>query len=517
MATTTNFGWTTPNDTDQVKDGALAIRTLGNGIDTSLVDLKGGTTGQILSKASNTDLDYTWIDNQVGDITEVAVSSPITGGGTSGIVTVGIQDGTTAQKGAVQLTDSTSSTSTTTAATPNSVKTAWDLANGAVAKSLIDAKGDLITATANDTPARLAVSTTNGDTLVVDSSTSTGLRWATDWNVGKNQVLNSNFSINQRNFTSTTTTASYGFDRWRITAVDGTTTYSTQAFTLGAAPAAPYEATNFVRLVTTGQTLATAVSTLEQRIESVRTLANQTVTISFWAKANTGTPKIAVELNQNFGSGGSPSAEVNTNAGQVTLSTAWARYSVTVANPSISGKTLGTTAGTDYLELRLYVSAGSNFNARTGTLGIQTNTFEIWGVQLESGSVANAYTPATPNFQTELAACQRYYYRITLPAANTFFNANGLTTASTTSQVSLQFPVVMRIAPTALEQTGTAANYNIFMTNGNTQNLSAVPTFNNASVYGSSINTTVASAQTLGPAMLRASATNAYLGWSAEL
>jgi hypothetical protein len=58
MATTTNFGWTTPDDTDLVKDGAAAIRTLGSSIDTSLVDLNGGTTGQVLTKASNTDLDF---------------------------------------------------------------------------------------------------------------------------------------------------------------------------------------------------------------------------------------------------------------------------------------------------------------------------------------------------------------------------------------------------------------------------------------------------------------------------
>ena len=61
MATTTNFGWTTPDDTDLVKDGAAAIRTLGSSIDTSLVDLKGGTTGQILAKASGTDLDFNWV------------------------------------------------------------------------------------------------------------------------------------------------------------------------------------------------------------------------------------------------------------------------------------------------------------------------------------------------------------------------------------------------------------------------------------------------------------------------
>ena len=57
MANTTNFNWETPDDTDLVKDGAAAIRTLGSAIDTSLVDLKGGTTGQVLSKATNTDMD----------------------------------------------------------------------------------------------------------------------------------------------------------------------------------------------------------------------------------------------------------------------------------------------------------------------------------------------------------------------------------------------------------------------------------------------------------------------------
>ena len=60
--TTTNFGWTVPADTDLVKDGAAAIRTALGGPDTSFVDLKGGTTGQVLSKASSTDLDFTWTE-----------------------------------------------------------------------------------------------------------------------------------------------------------------------------------------------------------------------------------------------------------------------------------------------------------------------------------------------------------------------------------------------------------------------------------------------------------------------
>jgi hypothetical protein len=61
MATTTNFGWTTPDDTSLVKDGAAAIRTLGQSIDTSMMDLEGGTTGQVLSKTSGTDMDFTWV------------------------------------------------------------------------------------------------------------------------------------------------------------------------------------------------------------------------------------------------------------------------------------------------------------------------------------------------------------------------------------------------------------------------------------------------------------------------
>ena len=65
MATTTNFGWATPDDTAYVKDGASAMRTLGSAIDSSMGDLKGGTTGQILAKTTATDMDFVWIDNDV--------------------------------------------------------------------------------------------------------------------------------------------------------------------------------------------------------------------------------------------------------------------------------------------------------------------------------------------------------------------------------------------------------------------------------------------------------------------
>jgi len=136
MPTTSNFGWTTPADTDLVKDGALAIRTLGNGIDTSFLDLKGGTTGQYLKKNTNTDLDFVWSDP--GDITEVQAGTGISVASGTGPVPV----------------------------ITNTVATTFD------------AKGDLVVGTGADTFAKLTYSGTNSDVLMVDTSTATGLKWA---------------------------------------------------------------------------------------------------------------------------------------------------------------------------------------------------------------------------------------------------------------------------------------------------------------------------------------------------
>jgi hypothetical protein len=120
MATSPNFGWLEPDNTDLVKNGALAIRTAIDGIDASLVDLKGGTTGQVLAKASGTDMDFSWV--------------------------------------------------------------AQDDSN-AIQNAIVTAKGDLIGATAADTPARLAVGT-NGQVLTADSTAATGLAWAASSSFG---------------------------------------------------------------------------------------------------------------------------------------------------------------------------------------------------------------------------------------------------------------------------------------------------------------------------------------------
>jgi len=168
MPTTTNFGWTTPADTDLVKDGALAIRTLGNGIDTSLVDLKGGTTGQVLSKASNTDMDFTWV--------------------------------------------------------------AQDDSN-AIQNAIVDAKGDLISATAADTPARLAVGT-NGQVLTADSSTSTGLKWASPTSAS-GPSFRAYLGSSQTLSAATWTKVAFNTESWDTDSCFNTTTYRFTPTTAG--------------------------------------------------------------------------------------------------------------------------------------------------------------------------------------------------------------------------------------------------------------------------------------------
>jgi len=180
-----------PTATDLVTDLPADFEVFGQAVATSMADLLGGTTGQVLSKTTNTDMDFTWVSPNPGDITAVNVTSPITGGGSSGDVTIGIQAGSTTQSGAVQLTDSTSSTSTTTAATPNAVKTSYDLANAAIAKSTVTTAGDIIYRNAT-VPTRLGIGTA-GQVLKVNSG-ATAPEWATMGASGMTLISRQTFS-----------------------------------------------------------------------------------------------------------------------------------------------------------------------------------------------------------------------------------------------------------------------------------------------------------------------------------
>jgi hypothetical protein len=287
------------------------------------------------------------------------------------------------------------------------------------------------------------------DIRTLGSSVDTAL-WNSGYGqAGKNKIINGDFNINQRAFTSTTSNTTYTVDRWQTIADGGTSTYSVETFTPGTAPVAGYEGKNFIRIVTTGQSGATDSTRLQQFIESVRTFAGQTVTVSFWAKAGSGTPSVACYFEQMFGSGGSPSSTVILNGQKTAITTSWARYSFTFSIPSISGKTLGTT-NDGSLRFLILTSAGSNFNARTDSLGIQSATIDIWGFQVEAGSIATPFQTATGTIQGELAACQRYYYRTTASGAYSIFGL-GYGKTTNTGNFVIPFPVTMRAQATALD------------------------------------------------------------------
>ena len=263
----------------------------------------------------------------------------------------------------------------------------------------------------------------------------------------KNAIMNGDFRINQRGFTSTTTNNTFGFDRWRLSFTGGTNTYSAQTFTVGTS-LGEYQPEKYARIVSSGQSAAGDFTIFQQQIEDVRSFAGGTVTVSFWAKAATSTAatpaKMAIDLEQLFGSGGSPSSSVVTYAGQATLTTSWQRYSVSVAVPSISGKTIGTNANTSSIVLNMWLSSGSTFNARSGSLGIQSNTFDIWGVQVERGGFATSFEERP--LQAELAMCQRYYRRYTDATASDSSFSSGVCFDTTSAILSLQFSE-MRKAP----------------------------------------------------------------------
>jgi hypothetical protein len=219
----------------------------------------------------------------------------------------------------------------------------------------------------------------------------------------RNRIINGNFDIWQRG--TSFTGNEYGADRWLHGRVGTTHTVTRQAFTLGQTEV-PGEPTYFCRTVVSSVAGAGNYSALVQKIEDVRTFAGQQITISFWAKVDA-TKNIAINMVQNFGTGGSPSANVGISGTKVSIGTTFQKVTVTTTVPSISGKTLGTD-NNHSLQLDIWFDAGSTYNGDTDSLGQQSGTFDIAQVQIEPGSVATPFEQRP--IGTELALCQRYYW-----------------------------------------------------------------------------------------------------------
>lgn len=285
----------------------------------------------------------------------------------------------------------------------------------------------------------------------------------------RNRIRNGDFQVWQRG--TSFTADGVGADGWRITlGTGGAATVTRQAFTLGQTDV-PGEPTYYLRWV--HGTNSSSAPTLAQRVEGVRTLAGQSATVSFYAKAG-GSLSVGGVLRQNFGTGGSPSSDVDTSLGSFSVTTSWARYTATVSVPSISGKTLGTAA--DFLELRL-----------TGPTGA-TYTLEVADVQVEPGASATAYERRA--FADELARCHRFYRKTfsyaTDPAQNAGTTGSVAATAASTQIVAVWPIGTMRAAPTVTTYSPSSASANWYSAGGEVTSSVLDSSADRISLYGAS-------------------------------
>jgi hypothetical protein len=279
--------------------------------------------------------------------------------------------------------------------------------------------------------------------------------------------------------------------------------------------------------VTTGATTnATDYNVIEQAIEGYNTAdlawgtaSAKTITVSFWVYSS---------LTGTFGAVLRCAGNARSYVASYTISSAntWEYKTITIAGctdgsqdtttgtgidllfdlgvgSTYSGSATGVWQSANYLGL----TGGTKLTATTGA------TFYITGVQLEKGSTATSfdYRP----YGTELALCQRYYYRNKPGAVSGFGSGLANTTGSTIGFIS--FPVTMRSAPTALEQSGTASDYTSYRRNGSVA-CTSVPAFTYANVQGCMTTFTTTGDFNQGEAIIQMALTSSsYLGWSAEL
>ncbi len=297
-------------------------------------------------------------------------------------------------------------------------------------------------------------------------------------NVGRNLIHNSMFNVAQRGAGPWTTTSNgaYTLDRWLL--YTNTDTISITQAALNDADRGQIgdeAAEQCIFNTFTGNAAAAASTEIVQRIEKVRRLGGKSVTVSFWARVTSGAAtKVGVSYAQVFGTGGSPSTAVLGAGTAVTISSSWARYSVTMAMPSVVGKTLGT-AGDDSTQIEFWYTSGATNATRAGSIGVQSGAIALWGVQLEIGSVATPLEKPDP--QVDLANCQRFYQ-------TGHFSIMGSSGAGGQFGSTLGLPVAMRAAPTVALVAPSYTNAS-GGASGNAGSTSAILSYANVTAAGS--------------------------------
>jgi hypothetical protein len=301
-----------------------------------------------------------------------------------------------------------------------------------IAKTIADAKGDLIVGTAADTVDRLAVGN-NGETLVADSSTSTGLRYQGSQTAGKNACINGGMDIWQRGTSSTTLGNYTTADRWYVGAYSGTGTFAQETTVV---PSGSRYSLKFTAS-------ATSQPYAYQAIETANTqqFAGQTVVLSSKLAASTSTV-IAVGLEYSTSTdnsvGGTWTAITPTSGGTATPTTTTFITGTGVFSVPSTAKSLRV----GFYTVSTIASAVVIYLGQT---------------QLELGSVATSFSRAGGTIQGELAACKRYFNRM-ISASGQLVPGGLYFSATNTAVMGVAYPVEMRTTPTL---TATAANFNI--------------------------------------------------------
>jgi hypothetical protein len=278
-------------------------------------------------------------------------------------------------------------------------------------------------------PAAGDADTSVATTSFVAASVGTALH-----DIGRNLIHNPLFNVAQRGAGPFTTNSVYTLDRWFISFNLDTNSITQQAVAPGGV--AGDEACAFVLANSgfVGNAGAAAYTVLTQFVEGTQRLSGKTITISFFAYSNAG-QKLGVSYDQIFGTGGSPSANIYAAGQSVTISAGvWARYSLTFAIPSITGKTLGTNKD-DKTGINFWFSSGSGQATRAGNVGVQSGNVSLWGVQLEIGGQATPLEKPDPRY--DLSNCQRFFL-----AASIYVGPSGL------YATTFSFPSTMRAIPT---------------------------------------------------------------------